>query len=78
MFLTGCDILDIPCHQTFLIKQATEWRAWGSVYHERAALLMLQTIYIGFRSSPELPVILGRSPGTPTYVKGTVQLPGKR
>lgn len=78
MFLTGCGILDIQCHHTFLIKQVTGWCAWGSVCHEMAALLMLQTGQIGFGSSPELPVILGRSPDTPIYVKGGVQLPGKR
>lgn len=48
------------------------------MYHETAALLTLQTGQIGFGSSPELPVISGRSPDTPTYVKGAVQLPGKR
>lgn len=42
MFLTGCGISDIPHHYTFLIKQGTGWCAWGSVYHETAALLMLQ------------------------------------
>lgn len=68
--LTICGILDAPCHHTFLIKQATGWCAWGSVYHETAALLMLQSDWVGFGSSLELPVILGRSPDTPTYCEG--------